>query len=55
MNGKGAWAREARRALALASAQRVVLDPDYLIYCDVRDLQALSLRLSQGRRPAVRH
>lgn len=55
MNGRGAWAREARKALGLASTRRVVLDPEYLIYCDVRDLQAISLRLTQGRKPFPRH
>ena len=45
----GAWEREAARVQALADARRLVLDPELLILSDVRDLQALKLRLQKQR------
>jgi len=48
-SGRGAWAREARRAMAAATERRVSLQPEQLIFCDVRDLQALVIQL-RGRR-----
>lgn len=48
-SGHGAWAREARRALAAAAERRVKVKPEDLISWDVRDLQALTIRLREGR------
>ncbi|HXT34450.1 MAG TPA: hypothetical protein VN837_02640 [Chloroflexota bacterium] len=48
-NGHGAWAREARRAMAAAAERRVKVKPEELISWDVRDLQAMTIRLREGR------
>ena len=50
VSGNGAWAREARRAMMAAGERQVVFNTESIISCDVRDLQALSLRLRERRR-----
>ncbi len=41
----GAWSRQARIAVALAARAGIALDEETLLVLDVRDLQALQLRL----------
>ena len=50
LTGGGAWRREARAVVALAAQLGLMLDEQMLIVSDVRDLQALALRL-QRREP----
>jgi hypothetical protein len=50
ISGNGAWAREARRAMAAAGERQLTFSPESVISFDVRDLQALTLRLRQRRR-----
>jgi hypothetical protein len=50
ISGNSAWAREARRAMMAAGERQLTFSPDSLISFDVRDLQALTLRLRQRRR-----
>lgn len=44
----GAWEREARCVALLAAEMGVALDDQALLYCDVRDLMALRLRLQKA-------
>jgi hypothetical protein len=50
ISGNSAWAREARRAMVAAGERQLTFSPESLISFDVRDLQALTLRLRQRRR-----
>jgi len=50
VNGNGAWEREARRLATVAGIAYVVLNAERLISYDVRDLQALNLRLRRKHR-----
>ena len=50
VSGNGAWAREARRLMMAAGERRIALNPESIISCDVRDLQALTMRLRQPGR-----
>ena len=43
-----AWSRAARRVVCLAAARQVLIHDDVLVASDVRDLQALALRLETG-------
>ena len=47
-NGQDAWSREARRVRSLAAELAIPLDSETIILSDVRDLQAIRLRLQQA-------
>jgi hypothetical protein len=45
LSGGGAWRREARTLVALAAQRDIALREEILIFSDVRELQALRIRL----------
>ncbi len=50
VSGNSAWSREARRLMMAAGERNMTFNPEQLISFDVRDLQALTLRMRQRRR-----